>query len=264
MNANTDPQPERILVIILRTFRSLLSKDGILLWSVFLLLIVWGPKGVPLFTPWFQRWIDADPAQSGFRLQLLSFVSGVVLLVLIPVGIIHFVFKQKPQDYGLGLGDKRLGIRLILAASLIGIPLFYLGSLQPAMWSEYPMLYRGLTVAQIIERFSWQQFILYEILYASFFVVIEFSFRGYMLFGLADRFGLYSVLVQMLPYTMWHLPKPVPELISTPIWGFATAAVGLRARSIWYTVLIHWVLNVFLDTLILVHRGVITLPRFSN
>lgn len=250
---------ESILLIVVRTFHSLLTREGILLWSVFLLLIVWGPKGIPLFTPWFEAWINSDPLQAGFRLQLLSFFSGLALLVFIPMGIIRFVFKEPSKDFGLGLGDWRLGIRLIFVATVIGLPLFYLASLQPTMWAEYPMIYRGLSVAQIQERFTWSQFVVYEIAYASFFVVIEFTFRGYMLFGLARRFDLYSVLIQMLPYVIWHLPKPVPELLGTPLWGFITGAVGLRVRSIWYTALIHWLLNVFLDILILIHLGVISL-----
>src|SRR5262249_49379618 len=97
----------------------------------------------------------------------------------------------------------------------------------------------------------------YELIYASFFFIIEFVFRGYMLFGLRERFGLYAILIQMLSYTAWHLPKPVTELIGTPVWGFAVAVVTLRVRSLWYVFLAHWLLNIFLDTMILVNRGII-------
>ncbi len=251
-----------IIKIIWHTFRQLLTREGVIIWSILLLLIVWGPKGVPLFTPWFQSWIDADPLQSGFRLQLLSFIAGTFLLVLVPLLVIRFIFKEHVRDFGLSLGDMALGARLVMLALLLGLPLFYLASLQPAMWQEYPMLYRGLTVQEILARFSWPQFVVYQLVYLLFFIVIEFSFRGFMLFGLSAKFGTYTVLFQMLPYIIWHLPKPVPELLGTPIWGFATGAVGLRARSIWYTVLVHWLLNVWLDTLILIHRGVITVSGF--
>ncbi|HEX7452911.1 MAG TPA: CPBP family glutamic-type intramembrane protease, partial [Polyangiaceae bacterium] len=58
-------------------------------------------------------------------------------------------------------------------------------------------------------------------------------------------------------YTAWHLTKPTTELIGTPIWGFVVAAVTLRLNSLWYVFLAHWLLNMFMDTLILVHLGVI-------
>jgi len=263
MNAKTEPRPDGLISTVMRAFRSLLTKEGILLWSVCLLLIAWGPKAIPLFTPWFQRWIDADPLQSGFRLQLLSFASGVVLLGLIPLVIIHFVFKEKPRDFGLGLGDKRLGLRFLFVGILIIIPTAYYASLQPSMQAEYPLLYQGLTSEQILARFSWNQFVLYEILYASFFIVVEFTYRGYMLFGLEPKFGLYTIFIQMFPYVFWHFAKPFPELVPTPIWGFIAGAVGLRVRSIWYSMLIHWTLNLFMDTFILIHRGVIHIRIFS-
>ena len=79
-----------------------------------------------------------------------------------------------------------------------------------------------------------------------------------MLFGLREKFGFYAILIQMLSYTAWHLPKPFPELIGTPLRGFAVAAVTLRVGSVWYVFLAHWLLNIFLDTMILVQRGVIT------
>ena len=58
--------------------------------------------------------------------------------------------------------------------------------------------------------------------------MIEFIFRGYLLFGLegiqdmgvptggrgvegAFYFGRYALLIQMFSYIVWHLGKPIPE-----------------------------------------------------
>ena len=101
-----------------------------------------------------------------------------------------------------------------------------------------------------------------------FFISIEFIFRGYLLFGLASTrdidvpgmragvagplfFGKYAILVQMLSYTAWHLGKPLPELWGTLAWGLAAGATAYAVRSIWPVVLSHWLLNVFLDAVIL-------------
>jgi membrane protease YdiL (CAAX protease family) len=246
---------------VLSAFRELLTREGILLWSVVLLLVASGPKAIPLFAPWFRPWLQSsDPLVANWRLQMFSFASGAVLLLAIPLAIIHFGFKQRPRDFGLGLGDRRLGLRFLLIGLIVVIPGAWLASSQPAMQAEYPLLYQGMTSSQIAARFNLGQFALFEILYASFFLTCEFTYRGYMLFGLEPRFGRYAIFIQMLPYVVWHLAKPVPELIGTPILGFVLGAIALRVRSLWYIMLVHWALNIFMDTFILVHRGVIRLP----
>jgi len=118
------------------------------------------------------------------------------------------------------------------------------------------------------------QFMVYELTYLPFFLAIEFIFRGYLLFGLESIrpeharsaggggaapyfFGKYALLVQMLSYTAWHLGKPQAELWGTLLWGIAAGATAWAIRSIWPVVLSHWLLNVFLDYMIL-HHG--TLP----
>jgi membrane protease YdiL (CAAX protease family) len=140
---------------------------------------------------------------------------------------------------------------------VVSIGPFIFASRDPAMCEEYPLLYRGLSLAQKHAQFSWGSFLSFELAYASFFFIIEFTFRGYLLFGLRAQFGEYAVLIQMLSYTAWHLSKPTTELIGTPLWGFIVAAVTLRLNSLWYVFIAHWLLNILLDTLILAHIGVI-------
>ncbi|HEU4386252.1 MAG TPA: CPBP family intramembrane glutamic endopeptidase, partial [Blastocatellia bacterium] len=166
-------------------------------------------------------------------------------------------FKDKLSSYGLGLGDIKLGAVFFGLVVLITLPLFFFGARSPAMWAEYPLIYQGMDTAQIKEVFTWPSFLTYELIYGSFFFVIEFTFRAYMLFGLEQQFGRYTVLIQMLSYTAWHLPKPTAELLGTPVFGFTVAAVTLRLRSVWYVFLAHWLLNIIIDILILWNRGVI-------
>ena len=256
---SNEPEVESVFKIVEDSLAHLITKPGIILISVLILLILWGPKGEPVFKPLFKQWLEADPPHEQFRLQMLSFTSGLLLLVVIPCLLIRFRFKESVKSYGLGLGNVRLGLTFLAVLILIGLPLFYFGARNAQMWVEYPLIYRGMDVAQIKQQFQWHSFLLYELIYASFFFATEFIFRGYMLFGLRERFGLYAILIQMLSYTAWHFPKPVPELIGTPVWGFGVAAVTLRVKSLWYVFIAHWLLNIFFDVMILVNRGVITL-----
>src|SRR5262249_19238282 len=153
---------------------------------------------------------------------------------------------------------------------------FVQGSRDPDMRKTYP-LYHNLDPNNL------PQFALYQLCYLPFFVAIEFVYRGYLLFGLAGLrpevekhaglstapeqpapgprprfFTRYALLIQMLSYTAWHLGKPLPELWGAFFWGPAAGAVAYTTRSIWPVVLVHWVLNVFLDGIIL---GVRLRPR---
>lgn len=253
---NEDSGIQALVHSVTDTWKKVVDRPGIILISTFLGILVWGPLGRPLFSPWFQSWILADPATAGFRRELFSYATGFLLLVLIPILLIRFRFKEPLANYGLGLGDVRIGVLFTLVFMALTIIPFYLTAKNPTMWAEYPMLYKGMSDAQIKAQFTWSYFAQYELFYGIFFFVIEFIFRGYLLFGLKPELGSYTVLLQTLPYITWHLAKPVSELLPTPLWGFVVGAVTLRVRSVWYIFIAHWLLNIFLDTTILHLRGV--------
>jgi len=259
------------------------DRVGIVLGSAFVLLMVWGPEGtVPLLRKAATAWqpscvpgVDPGcvlPRPDPMMLvpwdqEWLSFLIGLLLLVAIPMVIIKAVLKQRWSDYGLGLPPRDRWSLTAISALLLLLPsllLFWLGARDPEMQREYP-LYHG--------RFeSLGQFAVYQLGYLAFFVVIEFIFRGYLLFGLYRArdtevlrgvtgvpgplvFGSYAVFLSMLSYTAWHLSKPVAEAWGTLAWGIATGAIALATGTIWHIVLVHWLLNVFLDYLILMRSG---------
>lgn len=246
---------------------------GMILGSAFLLLMVWGPHGrldwlSYLWSGW--RGPGSDPLARGVILpgipwdqEWLSFAAGFVLVVLVPMALIKLVFKHDLRDYGLGWparGRGKLawaGAALLFFGSLLP---FFAATRDPGMQATYPLYRGGFSSAA--------QFLLYEAGYLLFFVAIEFTFRGYLLFGLFKSrdsealagtggapgpllFGYYAISIAMLSYTAWHLGKPVPELWGTLVWGVATGTLALATRSIWPIVLVHWLLNVCLDALIL-------------
>ncbi len=264
------PTIKTILKVIWNTLARIFHDPaGMVLGSTFILIMLWGTHGkVELLSLVWDGWRGpgSDPATRGqivpgipWDQEWLAFLIGAVLLVLIPVLLIKLVYKQDLKDYGLGLPPRgRRAFALLAAAILfaVSLPAFYIGTKDPGMQSVYPM-YRG-----VFDGLA--PFVTYELGYLVFFVVIEFTFRGYLLFGLyqfRDRdapdgivgirgplvFGYYAILIAMLSYTAWHLGKPLPELWGTLIWGIAAGTVVLVSRSIWLIVLVHWLLNVFLD-----------------
>jgi membrane protease YdiL (CAAX protease family) len=247
---------KQVFAILRDTFNHLKTREGIILMSTLIGVVIWGPKGTPVFSDLLGPWLREIPAEELWREQLVSIMTGFLLLVGAPIMIIKLVFHERLSDFGLGAGDFKLGSALTLILVAVSVPLFWYGTTSDAMRLEYPLLYRGLPGPLRIQQFSWGSFVLFEATYALFFLTIEFIFRGYLLFGLSRRFGTYAVLFQMLSYTAWHLVKPLPELSGTLFWGFATAAVALRARSLWYVFIAHYLLNIFLDCMILHAQGV--------
>lgn len=253
----THAELRTVLAALAAAWETLKTKPGLIMLSATLGLVLWGPKGVPFFEPWVESLVGGALGEMQRVRQLISFASGMLLLVAVPFALIRLRFKERLHAFGLGRGDVRLGVTFASVLFAISLLPFLFASRDQGMWREYPLVYQGMTPEQLRQGFSWSSFVVYELLYSTFFFVIEFIFRGYLLFGLRKWIGNYAVLVQLLPYTVWHLPKPFVELIGTPLWGIAVAAISLRVGSIWYVFFVHWLLNVLMDTCILLHRGVI-------
>jgi hypothetical protein len=241
---------------------------GMVLGSTFLLILLWGTHGkVQLLGKVWGSWAPgSDPASRDSIIpgvpwdqEWLSFLIGAVLLVAIPVLLIKLVYKQDLADYGLALPPLDRAKFAILSAGallVVGGFVFLMGAGDEEMQATYP-LYRG-------EFESNLHFAVYELGYLPFFFAIEFVFRGYLLFGLyqfRDRdappgvagapgpfvFGHYSIFIAMLSYTAWHLGKPLAETWGTIVWGLVTGPIALKSRSIIPLIIVHWLLNVFLD-----------------
>jgi hypothetical protein len=239
--------------------------------SGFVLLMAWGVHGnLDLLGLVWDGWKGpgSDPATRAQILpgvewdqEWLSFWAGAVIVVAIPVVLIKRVYRQPLAHYGLGLpkpGRRKLAVLASLALFVPSLVLFYFGAQNPGMAATYPFFRDFDGIGELV---------VYELGYLPFFLAIEFIFRGYLLLGLYQFrddqappgvsgeqgplvFGYYAILISMLSYTAWHLGKPVPELWGTLAWGLAAGAIVLAIRSIWPVVVVHWLLNVWLDLLI--------------
>ena len=67
----------------------------------------------------------------------------------------------------------------------------------------------------------------------------EFVWRGFLLFGLEEKFGYYAVLIQMIPFVILHNGKPYMETFGAIIGGIALGILAFRTRSFLYCVIVH-------------------------
>jgi len=170
------------------------------------------------------------------------FLATFILLFLLPVIIVKLVFKEKLKDYGLTLGDKRYGLRFsIITIPLIVTPIIFLGSRMPEIRAVYPLSKLVQNNASVFLLYEFSYFLLY-------YVGWEFFFRGYMLFGLRERFGdTYAILLQLVPYSLLHFNKPESEFLGSIVLGIVLGYLALRTRSILYPFIIHSYIGVSTD-----------------
>jgi membrane protease YdiL (CAAX protease family) len=105
---------------------------------------------------------------------------------------------------------------------------------------------------------SWRGLLLWESMYAVQFVVLEFFFRGFLLFSLARYIGVYAVFVMVIPYCMVHFGKPFAEVLAAIPAGVLLGCLALKTRSIWLGAGLHIAVAWTMDALALAHRGAIT------
>ncbi len=159
-------------------------------------------------------------------------ISSFVFYCLIPLGIIIFVLREDPRDFGLRAGNWRKGALF----SLLGIALMGVVIVGLAQVTEFQQYYAlaafrepdsrdlaELALRMGVYMFSW-----------------EFMFRGFLLFGLWERLGPLAIWIQAVPFAIMHLGKPELETLSTIFGGAAFGYVDLESRSVLPSVLIHW------------------------
>lgn len=162
---------------------------------------------------------------------LYWFIGDFFTLFILIVLIIKFILKENLKDYGIILGDFKVGLAFSFIFFLIMLPAIWIYSAAPEFSEKYPHLQSA--------RNSWGIFFIYESGMLLYMISWEFIWRGFMLFGLKSKFGYYSVLIQMIPFVILHNGKPVPETFGAIAGGVALGVLALRTNSIFYCILTH-------------------------
>lgn len=156
---------------------------------------------------------------------------------LLPVMTI-LLMRKNPLDYGLRRGNPRIwGFWVVLICVLSAIVLFSVSFL-PSLQGFY--------------GFELNKYGYFTYVWTSVFSLIgsEFMFRGYLLFGLRDKFKEGSIIIQMIPFAILHLGKPPVETISTIITGLLFGYISYRGNSYWPVLIIHLFINTFFVTVV--------------
>ena len=157
-------------------------------------------------------------------------IQGITGFV-IPALLLLIIFKKKPSEIGLGLGDWKLAT--LLAA--LYMPLVIIGTWILSNGESFQDHYPHYHPAAL----NWQLFFIYELLFLFYWIGWEYLWRGFMIFGTAHSFGFSAIFIQVVPFAALHVDKPLPEALLSVVGAVALGALVWRCRSFWIAVPIH-------------------------
>lgn len=173
--------------------------------------------------------------------------SSLVLRTLVPAGIIAWLIRESPRDWGYRFRGTLKHYPVYGVMYLVMLPILLWVSSFDSFETYYPFYDRAIE--------GGAAFWLYEIGYAFQFVGIEAFFRGFLTFGLARRFGLLGIAIMTIPYTMIHFGKPAPEAFAAIIAGLVLGYLALKAKSFIPGIFLHVGVALTMDLLVLWRAG---------
>ncbi len=192
---------------------------------------------------------SSEDARIYRRLYWASF--RILFYVVVPVFVARVVLRERLSELGVRLRGT-LGFAPVYFALLAVLaPFVVFASTTPAFQASYP--FYELAPGEPL----WPWFWAWELLYALQFVSLELFFRGFLLHGLAKRFGYTAIFVMMVPYMMIHFQKPFLEAAGSIVAGFVLGTLALASRSIWWGAFAHVLVALSMDFLSLWHRDLL-------
>lgn len=196
---------------------------------------------------WRHGWMrGVDPARQELGAGLVWVASLLVFFVIIPAIIVRAGHREPLATIGWDTRGVVRHLRVYVLLYALVLPLVVFASMQPDFGRTYPFVASA--------RSDLATFLLWECAYVVSFVALEAFFRGYLLFTCAARMGWLSIFVMVVPYTMIHFHKPLPECLGAIAAGVTLGALALAYRSFWGGVVVHAMVAVTMDVLA-VHRA---------
>ena len=172
---------------------------------------------------------------------VLFFVCGLIFT--------KFVLKKSPKDVGLALNEKKLSLILML----ISIPVAALCGLScvddAEMSATYPLV--DLNVYG-----TWNLVLGYYVSYFLYYIGWEYLFRGLLLNASKEKMGvvgaiLFTTLISAIIHTsIGAFGKPMIETLSAIPAGVIFGYIAYKTRSIYPTLIIHFLIGLFTDIFI--------------
>ena len=196
----------------------------------------------------FKAWItSSDAARIHHYFYWLCVV--VAFYIALPMVTIKLVLRGRLVEYGLGFMGCIRHWRIYAVMMLVMIPVIALASSTAAFQRTYPFYH--LAPGESLYPLFW----IWESFYLLQFVGVEFFFRGFLVHGLKQRFGIYSVVIMVIPYCMIHFGKPMTEAFGAILAGLILGCLSYWTRTIWMGVALHFSIALCMDVAALWRTG---------
>jgi hypothetical protein len=179
---------------------------------------------------------------------IYQFTVTVLLFVFIPWLIARYYLHENFGQLCWRHNYNKTAVIICAVVYPLVIISTYFSPTDPTLVGEYPL-------SKLIGS-SWLVFVAYEFAYFFYFFAYETFFRGYLQFGIMSdkpntREIIFILLLQTVITTLFHIGKPGSEIMMAAVFGPIIGYVAIRFNSIWYGMIIHYVMNIFNDYFIL-------------
>jgi membrane protease YdiL (CAAX protease family) len=191
----------------------------------------------------------------GVLMPWVWWVGGMLALWVVLPTILAKWLGYRLKD--LGLRTQGVLPKLWVYGALYAIVFF--GVLWASTRENFTQMYPMLK-PWYCEKWCWAVLLSWWALYAVQFFVVEFFFRGFLLFTLEKDFGTAAIAVMIVPYCMIHFHKPLPEALGAIVAGTVLGWLALRTRSILGGWMLHCSVAITMDMMALL-KGDYGLPH---
>ena len=206
-----------------------------------------------LISLWFGRFGIRYIPDTTTRLAEICWWAGtqIVSYLIVPMIVVRFI-GMKPIDIGWKFRGTSGHWKYYAILLAIAVPFVVVASTTAEFQERYPLfeVFRG-------QEGAWSDLRIWWIFYVLQFVAVETFFRGFLVLGLAKRFGQASIFIATIPYLMIHFSKPPVEALAAIVGGIVMGYLAYRTKSVWWGIALHVSVAALMDFLSLGHKGFI-------
>ena len=151
--------------------------------------------------------------------------------MILPILTILIFLRKNPLDFGFRLGNYKLWGFYIVITVVVVIIILYIVSLflSVGQYDNKYINYNSFFSEAILSLFAW-----------------EYILRGFLLFGLKEKFREASILIPMVPFVLLHFGEPEIKVLMCIPAGIWFGYIAYRGKSFWPVFIIHTFINIIL------------------
>lgn len=175
----------------------------------------------------------------------------IVFYGVVPLAVWRIGLRRSLNAIGLRVRGTASHAWVYIGLFLLAVPFVLVASASSEFQERYPL------PATPAGSEPWPELWVWWAVYAAQFVAVEVFFRGFLVLGLAPRFGALAIAVMVIPYTMIHFVKPPAEAVAAIVGGLVMGTLAYRTRSIWWGVALHCAVAALMDVASLWHKDLL-------